>query len=228
LLLIAIAFSGNFHACFLYLRIPLMSWGLLSLFIPTFFFVSITPGMCMTLALTLGMSIGVKRALWMMIGELAGVGLVATLSSVGVAALLLNYPSVFTVLKYIGGAYLFYIGVQMWLSRGKMALKSDGESQRASRLALISQGFITAIANPKGWAFFVALLPPFINPEQPLMHQLASLIAIILVLEFSCLLIYASGGRTMRSLLMQSDNVQLMNRIAGTLMIGVGIWLALT
>lgn len=205
-----------------------MNFALLSVFVPTFFFVSITPGMCMTLAMTLGMTIGVKRSLWMMVGELAGVGLVATLSSIGVAALLLNYPTIFIIFKYVGGAYLAYIGVLMWLSRGKMAIKADDENMRpASAFELISQGFITAIANPKGWAFFVALLPPFLVPEQPLAQQLASLITVILILEFTCLLIYASGGRTMRTLLMQSGNVRVMNRIAGTLMVGVGIWLAL-
>ena len=52
--------------------------SLLGLFIPTFLFVSITPGMCMTLALTVGISQGVRRALWMMLGELLGVALVAT------------------------------------------------------------------------------------------------------------------------------------------------------
>lgn len=202
-----------------------MNTGLLSVFIPTFFFVSVTPGMCMTLAMTLGMSIGVKRALWMMLGELAGVGLVATLSAAGVAALLLNYPDVFTVLKYAGGAYLAYTGIQMWMSRGKMAISTDSAAQ-ATEKALIMQGFITAIANPKGWAFFVALLPPFLDTGSPLAAQLVSLIAIILLLEFTCLLIYASGGRSLRSLLMKSGNVRLMNRIAGTLMIGVGIWLA--
>lgn len=198
-----------------------MNTGLLSVFIPTFFFVSVTPGMCMTL----GMSIGVKRALWMMLGELAGVGLVATLSAAGVAALLLNYPDVFTVLKYAGGIYLAYTGIQMWMSRGKMAISTDSAAQ-ATEKALIVQGFITAIANPKGWAFFVALLPPFLDTGSPLAVQLVSLIAIILLLEFTCLLIYASGGRSLRSLLMKSGNVRLMNRIAGTLMIGVGIWLA--
>lgn len=107
-----------------------------------------------------------------------------------------------------------------------MAIKADDEGRQASIFELISQGFITAIANPKGWAFFVALLPPFLQAEQPLANQLVSLIAIILTLEFCCLLIYAAGGRTMRSLLMKSGNVRIMNRIAGTLMIGVGIWLA--
>ncbi len=204
-----------------------MSWGMLSVFIPTFFFVSITPGMCMTLAMTLGMSIGIKRALWMMIGELVGVGLVATLSSIGVAALLLNYPSVFIALKYVGGAYLLYVGVQMWMSRGKMAIASEGENHQTKRSALVTQGFITAIANPKGWAFFIALLPPFLTPDQPLAPQLASLIAIILTLEFCCLLIYASGGRTLRSVLLKSGNVRIMNRIAGSLIAAAGVWLAL-
>lgn len=52
--------------------------SVLFVFIPTFFFVSITPGMCMTLAMTLGMSIGIRRTIWMMIGELIGVSIVAT------------------------------------------------------------------------------------------------------------------------------------------------------
>lgn len=203
-----------------------MSLALLSVFVPTFFFVSITPGMCMTLAMTLGMTIGVKRSLWMMLGELTGVGLVALLSSIGVAALLLNYPTFFVLFKYAGGAYLAYLGVQMWLSRGKMAIKTEENTCPASVFELISQGFVTAIANPKGWAFFVALLPPFLQADEPLGQQLFSLITVILALEFCCLLIYASGGRTLRSLLLKSGNVRIMNRIAGSLMLGVGIWLA--
>ncbi|TYL47372.1 LysE family translocator [Marinomonas sp. IMCC 4694] len=205
-----------------------MSLAVLSAFIPTFFFVSITPGMCMTLAMTLGMTIGVKRALWMMLGELVGVAMVATLSAIGVAALLLNYPSVFMILKYIGGAYLAFVGLQMWLSKGKMAIKTeDANATPASRVELMSQGFVTAIANPKGWAFFVALLPPFLDANLPLTGQLVILISIILALEFSCLLIYSAGGRTLKSILMKSGNVRIMNRIAGSLMIGVGVWLAI-
>ena len=48
----------------------------------------------------------------------------------------------------------------------------------------------------------------------------------ILLLEFMCLIIYASGGKALRHLLMDRGNVKLMNRIAGSLMIGVGVWLA--
>ena len=78
----------------------------LAVFIPTWFFISITPGMCMTLAMTMGMSVGVTRTLWMMLGEVLGVATVAILAVLGVASLMLNYPSLFAWFKWIGGVYL--------------------------------------------------------------------------------------------------------------------------
>lgn len=200
---------------------------LLSAFIPTFFVVSITPGMCMTLALSLGITIGVRKALWMMAGELAGVAVVAISAAVGVAAFMLNYPTAFMVFKYAGGAYLAWLGVQMWRSRGKMAMpENEAPPPDISRLHLATQGFVTAIANPKGWAFFIALLPPFIDQTLPVAPQLTVLILIILGLEFICLQIYAHGGRKLRVALRNGAGVRTLNRVAGSLMILVGAWLA--
>lgn len=200
---------------------------LLSAFVPTFFIVSITPGMCMTLALSLGITIGVRRALWMMAGELVGVGLAATASAVGVATFMLKYPTAFAVFKYAGGAYLAWLGIQMWMSRGRMAMpEEEAEPASASRLQLALQGFVTAIANPKGWAFFIALLPPFIDSSLPLAPQLTVLIMMILALEFLCLQIYAHGGKTLRKALRQGGGVRTVNRVAGSLMLLVGAWLA--
>lgn len=182
----------------------------------------------MTLSLSMGMSIGLKKTMYMMYGELLGVAIVATSSVIGVAAIMLTYPTIFSVLKYAGGAYLIYLGIFMWLSRGKMALNLEGSNFNVSKKNLAMQGFITAIANPKGWAFFIALLPPFIDKNLAFAPQLSVLIILILLLEFSCLIIYASGGSTLRKLLQNSSNVKLLNKIAGTMMIGIGIWLALT
>jgi len=202
--------------------------SILAVFIPTFFFVSLTPGMCMTLSLSMGMSIGIKKTLFMMYGELVGVALVATASVIGVATIMLQYPDFFLLLKYGGGIYLSYLGISMWLSRGKMALNLEKCSYSISNRSLAIQGFVTAIANPKGWAFFIALLPPFINDKLDLVPQLSVLLFFILLLEFICLIIYASGGSTLRKLLQNSSNVRVLNKIAGSMMIGVGVWLALS
>jgi len=200
----------------------------LVIFIPTFFFVSITPGMCMTLALTLGMSIGVRRAMWMMLGELIGVAAVAIAAVIGVASVMLKYPDIFAVVKYLGGAYLAYVGLQMWLSKGKMSLTNNEEPTDISRLTLFNQGLFTAVSNPKGWAFMVSLLPPFINTQLDITPQLMVLLSVIIISEFICMMLYASGGKTLRVFLSKGDNVKLMNRVAGTLMVAVGIWLALS
>jgi homoserine/homoserine lactone efflux protein len=204
----------------------MLDYTLLSLFIPTFLLISATPGMCMTLALTLGMSIGVKRTLWMMIGELTGVALVSVLAVVGVASLMLNYPTVFDIFKYVGGAYLVYLGSLQWLMRGKMTIDHNKDNQQITAKKLILQGFITAIANPKGWAFTVSLLPSFINPDLAVTPQVISLVIIILISEFIFMTIYASGGRTLGKLLGKRQNVRLINRISGSLMIIIGFWLA--
>lgn len=199
---------------------------LMAAFIPTFIFVSLTPGMCMTLSMTLGMTIGFKRTLWMMSGELVGVGAIAALAGMGAAAIMLQHPEIFYAIKYCGGAYLAYLGVNLWFSRGKMAVTFDDEQTVPSVKELVSQGFFTAISNPKGWAFMMSLLPPFIDVTKHVGVQVTILVSIILFIEFSCLCTYCLGGNVMRRFLQKSSNVRLLNRIAGTLMLGVAVWLA--
>lgn len=200
--------------------------AILAAFIPTFFFVSITPGMCMTLAMTLGMSIGVRRTMWMMLGELLGVALVAIAAVLGVASIMLNYPQAFSILKWAGGAYLVFIGISMWRDEAKLNLDNHQKS-KISRKTLFSQGLVTAMANPKGWAFMISLLPPFINIDYAIAPQLSILVAIILVSEFVCMMAYATGGKSLRLFLNRGDNIKWMNAIAGSLMIAVGVWLAI-
>ncbi|WP_396586652.1 LysE family translocator [Bermanella sp. R86510] len=207
----------------------MLNTGLLAAFVPTFVVVSLTPGMCMTLAMSMGMTIGVRKALWMMLGELTGVGLVATLSVLGVAAIMLQAPEVFVWFKWIGGAYLGWLGIQMWQSKGNLAMPEspDQHGHNTKPLALISQGFITAVANPKGWAFFVVFLPPFIDVDKAMAPQLTVLTLLLLSIEFISLLLYANGGKALAKILTKTSNVQTINRISGTLMMGVGVWLAL-
>ena len=205
----------------------MLDYTLLILFIPTFLIISATPGMCMTLALSLGMTIGIRKTLWMMWGELIGVALVSILAVVGVASIMLNYPTIFSIFKYLGGAYLMFIGIQQWMMRGKMTLDNNRNNSELNGKKLMLQGFITAIANPKGWAFTISLLPSFINPDLSLMPQLIALVAIILCSEFIFMMLYATGGKSLGRLLSTGSNVKLINRLSASLMIIIGLWLAL-
>jgi threonine/homoserine/homoserine lactone efflux protein len=199
---------------------------LLLTFGASFFLVALSPGLCMTLAMSLGISIGVRRAGWMMAGELAGIALVGASAVIGVAALLLKAPAVFAVLKWVGAAYLFYTAWQTWRAEPLQPEQMMGGDRRTNG-SLILQGFVTAAANPKAWAFFVALLPPFVDKSRPLAPQLLALLGVMLVIELTCLQIYARGGRALSQQLHRRGKARWLNRIASSLMVGVGIWLAL-
>lgn len=192
-------------------------------FCASFFLVAASPGLCMTLAMSLGISIGVRRTLWMMLGELTGIALVAMAAMVGVAALLLQSPLAFQVAKFIGAAYLLWMAVRTWRAPSRVEL--DGTAPVAGISGLIAQGFLTAVSNPKAWVFFAALLPPFIDASRPLGPQMGVLLVAMIAIEFSCLLIYASGGRALSRALVSRGLGQWLNRVSAALMAGVALWL---
>lgn len=203
-------------------------WGLLAAFVPTFLLVSFTPGLCMTLSMTLGITVGIRRALWMMLGELLGVGLVAWATVLGVAALMVGAPAAFAVFRWLGGAWLVWLGLGLWRAKGRFVMPdgSSGVGRSVSRRGLALQGFLTAVANPKGWAFFAVLLPPFMDDARPALPQMAALVTLLLCIEALALITYAAGGRALGRVLARRGNLALLERVAGSLLIAVGVWLA--
>ncbi|MBK6599268.1 MAG: LysE family translocator [Proteobacteria bacterium] len=189
----------------------------------SFFLIAISSGLCMTLALSLAISIGVRRTFWMMLGELAGIALVGAAALGGVATLLLSAPRIFIAAKLIGAMYLLWSAVGAWRAPANLAI---GENDAvASEYQLISQGFVTAISNPNAWILFAALLPPFILPDKPLLPQASLLLGAVVLIEFICLLIYAQGGRVLRDYLANKGLGQWLNRISAGLLVGVAGWL---
>ncbi|HVT36532.1 MAG TPA: LysE family translocator [Nevskiaceae bacterium] len=192
-------------------------------FCGSFFLIALSPGLCMTLAMSLGISIGVRRTLWMMLGEVAGIALVGASAMAGVAALLLGAPPVFVTFKIAGAAYLLWSAWRTWHAHAA----AQAAPRHITPRALCAQGFITAVSNPKAWAFNMALLPPFIDAHAALAPQMAQLLALMVLIEFSCLLIYAQGGRALSELLLRRGQAQWLNRVAAALMVGVAGWLLL-
>lgn len=201
--------------------------ALLLIFIPTFFLISISPGLCMSLAMTLGMTVGVSKTLYMMLGEVLGVALVAILAVLGVAGLMLKYPLVFALFKWICAAYLCYLGFKMWNTPVNVAV-NDIVIRTITPTRLFTQGFVTAVSNPKGWAFMVSVLPPFIDISKTITTQLLVLVSIIMISEFISMLIYANGGKWLKGLLNKGNYAQWINRIGGGLLFIIGIWLAIS
>jgi len=193
---------------------------LLIFFIPVFFIISITPGLCMTLALTMGMAIGLRQTMKMMIGELIGVLIIASTAVIGGGTIISKYPIAFEFFKYAGGLYLIFVGIQMCRNLGKMSLNLDGShSYSPNGYGLALQGFITAIANPKGWAFMLALLPGFMVPGEAILGQLSGFLSVIMVTEFLSMSLYAMSGQWLRRRVSAGSQLRWLNKLAAVLMV---------
>ena len=199
-----------------------MSPDLILLFIPTIASVSFTPGLCMTLAFTLGLSIGYQRALWMMVGELSGVATVFSATFWSLGWLLSRDPIYFQIVSLLGGAYLLYLAYQLFRQTPE-AMKARN-LENTSPMALAILGYITAVSNPKGWAFLIALLPGFVASDGPLFPQFLIMMGIMLTTEFISMTVYATGGQWLASRLSDGSGVMNANRIAASMLTLAALW----
>ena len=198
-----------------------MTADLFGLFVVTIAAVSLTPGMCMTLAFSLGLSQGYRKTLWMMAGEMTGVIVVVSSTVYLLGWLLRLDPMWFNALALAGAVYLLWIARQVWLADPALAKQRTANTLTPMSLAVL--GFTTAIMNPKGWAFMVALLPGFMDGEKALFPQLALFLSVMLTTEFISLSLYAGGGRWLRQFLGEGARLGVLNKVAASLMVGVSI-----
>ncbi|UCE30922.1 MAG: LysE family translocator [Burkholderiales bacterium] len=144
---------------------------------------SLTPGPNSLLALTHGALHGHRRTLFTVSGGSVGFVTLIGLSMLGIGALLQASAHALLVLKWAGGAYLIWLGIQLWRAPPLrlVAASSDLETRGAS---LFWQGFAAAVSNPKALLFYGAFLPQFIDPARPLALQFVLMAGTFAVVEF--------------------------------------------
>ena len=131
------------------------------LFIVTFFPISLMPGINMTYAMSIGMSLGYVRALPMMAGQLTSLAFVGICCMLGVGAVLAHYSFAFKALNIIAGLYLLYLGAMLFFSKGHLSITKV--TQLPSKKQMFLNGSVVCISNPKAWIFLSALLPTFLD-----------------------------------------------------------------
>jgi len=144
---------------------------------------SLTPGPNSLLALTHGALYGVRRTLFTIIGGVFGFSALIALAMFGLTALLQASASVLTVLKWVGGAYLLWLGIQLWRSPA-LQLDVNTRVARLSNAGMLRQGLLSAMANPKVLLFYGAFLPQFIDPQRGLFVQFVIMAATFASVEF--------------------------------------------
>ena len=160
-----------------------MEWHTWLLYLAAAIGLSLSPGPNGLLALTHGAIHGHRKALFTISGGAIGFVLLIAMAMFGIGALLQASVVWLTVLKWAGGAYLVWLGIQLWRSP-PMEIPAAGSATSRSGAALFSEGFLSAITNPKAILFFAAFLPQFIDPTGSLLTQFAVMAGTFAAIEF--------------------------------------------
>jgi threonine/homoserine/homoserine lactone efflux protein len=202
----------------------LQSWWLFAVMT---FFVSATPGPNMLLVMSSSARHGVRAAMATMAGCLVTLQVMMGISAAGLGALLQAFPAVFDGLRWIGAAYLAYLGVRTWHAPIRDDRGGDAPATpRRGRGALFRQGVLVAASNPKAILFAAAFLPQFIHPEMPKLPQFAILLATFAVIEIGWYLVYAGSGRRLAAYLRRAAVLRTFNRVTGGVFIGFAAMMA--
>ena len=170
------------------------------LFFITLVPISMMPGINMTYAMSVGMSFGYKHSFFVMAGQLLAIAFVSFSCMLGVGAVLHHFEYAFKVLNIIAGLYMLYLGVMLFFGKGELSITKV--SNLPSKKQMFINGLIVSVSNPKAWIFFSALLPTFLDKDDPFSLTRMCVITVTLVfIEFLALNIYALGGAMLKKFL---------------------------
>lgn len=181
----------------------------------------IIPGPTILLVVSYALGQGWRTALPMAIGVALGDFTAMTLSMLGIGALLAASATVFTILKWIGAAYLVYLGIKLFRADG--AQQAEPRRTAASPLRMMAHAWLVTALNPKSITFFVAFLPQFIDRHADFRTQMVIFEATFLTLAFINALGYALVASRARELVRNPRAIGIFNKAGGTLLVGAGI-----
>ena len=181
----------------------------------------IIPGPTVLLVVSYALGQGWKTAFPMAVGVALGDFTAMTLSMLGVGALLAASATVFTIVKWVGAAYLVWLGIKLFRAGGMMDAKARHDKVSPARM-LIHAWLVTAL-NPKSVTFFVAFLPQFLNPHRDFLTQMLVFESTFLVLAFLNAFAYALAATRARRFFTNERALRVFNRTGGTMLIGAGI-----
>lgn len=186
-----------------------------------------SPGPGVILTLSNAIRYGIKPTLVAIIGIAFGVFIIASISATSLGLLLATSAFAFAVIKFIGAAYLIYLGIKLWRSPAIKLEDADEVKEQAPYYGKrFKEGFLVSLLNPKPIFFFMSLFPQFINQQQSYTFQFSLLTltfcSVIIVVHTS----YAFGANAIKSWLLSPKGSKMVNKVGGSVFILFGFGLA--
>lgn len=146
---------------------------------------------------------------------------------VGISAIFSHSPTLYTVIKIAGAAYLLYLGIGLWQSKASVGFENVKKAKPRSLSSVFRESIVVEVTNPKTALFFIALLPQFVVPESgPVSQQLFIFGLIVTISALPCdLLIAISFSKAADWFIGNKGAQQIQERISGSILIGMGAFI---
>jgi len=196
-------------------------------FLAAAFLISVSPGAGVISCMAAGMRFGFARAVWNLFGLVAGLQFVLLLVATGLGALLAASSLAFTAVKWLGAAYLIWLGIAQWRAP-PVAVDAEAAANElgGTRRQLFLRGFLVNATNPKAIIFMLAVLPQFIDPARPLVVQYVVCGATLAFTDLVAMGAYTAFAAKALRLLRKPRQVRVMNKAFGGMLMAMGALLA--
>lgn len=184
------------------------------------------PGPTVLLVCSYALSSGRQAGWWMVAGVSLGDLVAMTASVIGLGALLLSSAELFTLLRWLGAAYLIFLGVKLWFAPTVLDA-SGGAAPATNGRRMAAHAFVVTATNPKSIVFFVAFVPQFIDKTAPLGPQMALMVATFVIMAAINTGLYVVLADRLRRRITRPSVIQWFNRVGGACLVGMGVATAL-
>ncbi len=182
----------------------------------------VIPGPTVLLVVSYALGHGRKPAAAVVAGVALGDLTAMTASMLGLGAVLATSAAIFTALRWIGGAYLIYLGVKLW--RAPVAAMTDDTVEDAGPLRMLAHAYAVTALNPKSIVFFVAFVPQFLDAGRPFLPQVVTLETTFVLMAALNAAMFAVLAAAARRMLRQPRAQRAVNWTGGSLLIGAGLF----
>jgi threonine/homoserine/homoserine lactone efflux protein len=182
------------------------------------------PSASVALVVARSSSLGLRNGIATALGIVAGDLIFVSISILGMSALAITLGSVFSVLKYVGGAYLIWLGVKLLKSKETNGITSVDNS-RSSLCSSFLSGFLLTLGDFKAIFFYASLLPTLMNLSDLSPRDIAIVVAVTVLTVGGVKILYAIAARMIVSYLQHRTATIHTKKIAGGLMIGAGSYI---
>ncbi|GAB3545479.1 LysE family translocator [Noviherbaspirillum agri] len=203
-----------------------MSWDTYLIFLVTTAVVCLTPGPAALLVVAQGISNGFRQSYWAIAGIALANSLYFALSATGIAALIVASGTLFSVIKWVGVAYLFYLGISAMMSKSSALTVTSDAREAVTGTRAFWQAVVVELSNPKALLYFVALLPQFIDPAAPLGMQMLVFGVTCVGLDIAAYSLYGWLGSKTQRFTANARFVKTSNRASGGLLMIAGAMMA--